>query len=74
MSVLDPIRASSSVYTDSTGKYLVKGYHTTVATTILGRGSGLNMNTPTNQLPSATNVHWSKKWYEIWKKAIKVGD
>ena len=68
----DPTRASSSVYTDSTGRYLVEGHHTTVAATILGKGSSFNMNTPTNQLPSVTNIHWTKKWYEFWKKAIKV--
>lgn len=70
----DPIKASSSVYTDSTGRYLVEGHHTTVANTILGKGSGLNMNTPTNQQPSAKNISWSKNWYEFWKTSIKVGD
>lgn len=68
----DPIKANSSVYTDATGRYLVEGHHTTVAITMLGRGSGLNMNTPTSQLPSAMNVHWTRKWYEVWKKTIKV--
>ncbi len=70
----DPIKVSSSVYTDATGRYLVEGHHTTVATTMLGKGSGLNMNTPTKQVPSATNIHWTKKWYEFWKKSIKVVD
>ena len=68
----DPVRASSSVYVDSTGRYLVEGHHTTVATTMLGRESGFNMNVQTNQLPSVTNVHWKKSWYEFWKKSIKV--
>lgn len=70
----DPVRANSSIYTDSTGRYLVEGHHTTVASTMLGRGSGLNMNTPTKQPPSATNISWSKNWYEFWKTSIKVGD
>lgn len=68
----DSIKASSSVYTDATGRYLVEGHHTTVATTMLGRGSGPNMNIPTQQLPSTTKIHWTKKWYEFWKKSIKV--
>ena len=70
----DSLKASSSIYTDTTGRYIVEGHHTTVATTILGKGSGLNMNTPTNQLPSATNVNWTKKWYQFWKTSIKVVD
>lgn len=74
VSSYDPVRASSSVYVDSTGRYLVEGHHTTVATTMLGRESGFNMNTPTNQLPSAMNIHWKKSWYEFWKKSIKVVD
>lgn len=68
----DPVKASSSVYTDATGRYLVEGHHTTVATTMPGRGTGMNMNIPTQQFPSATNVHWTKKWYEFWKKSIEV--
>ena len=39
-----------------------------------GKGTGLNMNVVTRQLPSATNIHWTKKWYEVWKTAIKVVD
>lgn len=57
----DSIKASSSVYTDATGRYLVEGHHTTVATTMLGRGSGPNMNIPTQQLLSTTKIHWTKK-------------
>lgn len=68
----DPMKAQSSVYTDSTGRYLVEGHHTTVANTMLGKGSGVNMNIPTQQMPSATNVYWTKKWYEFWKTQIKV--
>ncbi len=68
----DPMKAQSSVYTDSTGRYLVEGHHTTVANTMLGKGSGVNMNIPTQQIPSATNVYWTKKWYEFWKTQIKV--
>ena len=68
----DPIKANSSVYTDATGRYLVEGHHTTVATVILGKSSGINMNTPTKQVPSAKNIHWTKKSYEFWKKSIKI--
>lgn len=70
----DPVKARSSVYTDITGRYLIEGYHTTVATTMLGRDSGFNMNISTQQVPSATNIHWSKKWYEFWKRGIRVLD
>lgn len=28
----------------------------------------------TNQLPSATNIYWTKEWYEFGKTAIKVVD
>ena len=68
----DPIKASSSVYKDSTGRYLIEGHHTTVATTMLNKDSGMNMNTPTKQKPLVKDVHWTKKWYEFWKKSIKV--
>lgn len=68
----NPLKASSSVYTDSTGRYLVEGHHTTVAAKILGKESSMNMNVSTPQMPSATNVYWTKKWYEFWKTSIKV--
>ena len=68
----DPIKANSSVYTDATGRYLVEGHHTTVATVILGKSSGINMNTPTKQVHSEKNIHWTKKAYEFWKKSIKI--
>ena len=70
----DPIKAQSSIYTNETGRYVVEGHHTTIATTMLGKSAGVNMNLKTNDLPSVTNVHWSKKWYEFWKKKIKVVD
>lgn len=54
--------------------YIVDGHHTTVATKILGRGTGANMGVPTQQVPSVTDVHWYKHWYEFWKKTIKVVD
>ena len=68
----DPLKAYSSVYTDATGRYLVEGHHTTVATKMLGRDFAVNMNLPTSQPPSVFNVHWTKKWYEFWKTSIKV--
>ncbi|MCI6007319.1 hypothetical protein ACTQ3M_04685 [Oscillospiraceae bacterium LCP25S3_E10] len=64
----DSMNANSSVYADSTGRYLVEGHPTTVATTMLRKESGMNMNTPTNQPTSATNIHWTKEWYEFGKK------
>ena len=68
----DPLKASSSVYRDGNVTYLVEGHHTTVATKMLGKTSSFNMNTPTAQSPSATNVYWTKKWYEFGKKTIKI--
>lgn len=66
------IKAQSSVYSSGGTKYLVDGHHTLVARTMLGKGSGPNMGFPTNQMPSATNIYWSKYWYEFWKTAIKI--
>ena len=68
----DATKAQSSVYTDSTGRYLVEGHHTTVANTILNRGTSMNMNQVSPLPPSTTNVYWSKKPYELWKTAIKI--
>ena len=68
----DPIKAQSSIFTDSTGRYLVEGHHTTVANTILDRGTEINMNQVSSLPPSTTKVHWTKKWYEFWKTALKI--
>ena len=68
----DPTRAYSSVYFDGTNHYLVEGHHTTVAFAMLGRESGLNMNIRSSDPPSATNVYWTKKWYEFWKRTIRI--
>ena len=70
----DSTKAQSSIYNDGTSLYIVDGHHTTVATKILGRGTGANMGVPTQQVPSVTDVHWYKHWYEFWKKTIKVVD
>ena len=74
MEKYDPLKASSRVYTDATGRYLVEGHHTTVATIMLGKNSAINMNIPIDQLPSAMNICCVKKWYEFGKKVIKVID
>ena len=39
---------------------------------MLGRESGLNMNIRSSDPPSATNVYWTKKWYEFWKRTIRI--
>ena len=70
----NPRLAQSSVYKNGNVTYLVEGHHTTVANKMLGKGSSYNMNAPTEQMPSAMNVYWTKKWYEFWKRAIKVLD
>jgi hypothetical protein len=67
----DSGKATSSVFKSADGRFLVEGHHTTVAGTILGR-SGANMGLRTMQAPSATNVFWTKNWWEIGKTAIKV--
>lgn len=68
------LKATSSVYSNGGAHYLVDGHHTTVASTILGKGNCMNMGLPTGQLPSATNVYWAKKWYEFCKTVIKIID
>ena len=68
----DPVMAQSSIYTDSTGRYLVDGHHTTVANIILNRGTGMNMNQASPLPPSTKEVYWVKKWYELGKTAIKI--
>jgi hypothetical protein len=65
-------KAASSVYRDGNITYLVEGHHTTVATEMLGKDPGFNMNMITTQEPSAMNVYWSKNWYEFGKTSIKV--
>ena len=68
----NPTKACSSVYSDGTNRYLVEGHHTTVAFKMLGKDNAINMNTATSDLPSATNVYWTKKWYQFWRKTIKI--
>lgn len=68
----NPTKAYSSVYSDGTNRYLVEGHHTTVAFKMLGKDNAINMNTATSDLPSATNVYWTKKWYQFWRKTIKI--
>ena len=68
----NPSKAYSSVYSDGTNRYLVEGHHTTLAFEMLGKESSINMNTVTSDLPSATNIYWTKKWYQFWKKSIKI--
>ena len=72
-SEFDSTKASSSIYSNGT-RYIVDGHHTTVASTMLGKGTCVNMGVPTSQLPSATNIHWTKKWYEFGKTVIQIVD
>ena len=68
----NPSKAYSSIYSDGANRYIVEGHHTTVAFEMLGKDSAINMNTATSDLPSSTNIYWSKKWYQFWRKTIKV--
>ena len=68
----DSVKAQSSIYSNGGVRYLVDGHHTTVASTILGKGTCVNMGTVTLQLPSATNIYWAKKWYQFGRTVIKV--
>ena len=68
----DSVKAQSSIYSNGGVRYLVDGHHTTVASTILGKGTCVNMGTVTSQLPSATNIYWAKKWYQFGRTVIKV--
>ena len=67
-------KAESSIYSNGSTRILVEGHHTTVASTIFGKGTCLNMGNATSQLPLAYNMHWSKSWYEFGKKVIKILD
>ena len=68
----DSTKAQSSIYSDGRTRYIVDGHHTTIASQMRGQGTGFNMGMSTNMPPSATDIYWTKKWYEIWKKAIKI--
>ena len=68
----NPTKAYSSVYSDGTNRYLIDGHHVTVAFKMLGKENAINMNTATQDLPSTTNVYWTKKWYQFWRKTIKI--
>lgn len=70
----DSSKAQSSIYNDGTTLYVVEGHHTIVASTMLGKGTGMNMGVPTQQIPSSKNIYWSKQWYEFWKTSIKIVD
>ena len=70
----DSIKAQSYVHSNGGTRFLVDGHHTTVASTILGKGTCMNMGVVTSQAPSATNVYWVKKWYEFGKTVIKIID
>ena len=70
----DSVKAQSSVCSIDGTKFLVEGHHTTVASTILGKGTCMNMGVTTSQLPSVTNVYWAKRWYEFGKTVIKIVD
>lgn len=70
----DSVKAQSSIYCNGRTRYLVDGHHTTVASTILGKGTCMNMGNATMQMPSATNIYWSKKWYQIGRRVIQVVD
>lgn len=68
----DSIKAQSSIYSNGGTRYLVEGHHTTVASTILGRGTGPNMGLFSPGAPEIMNVYWSKHWYEFGKTVIKI--
>lgn len=70
----NPLKAQSSVYKNGNISYLVEGHHTTVASTMLGTGTSSYMRAPSMDSPLATNVFWTRKWYEFWKNTIKVLD
>jgi len=68
----DSTKAYSSVAKVGNTRFLVEGHHTTVASTILGKGTGANMGTIVSGLPEVTNVYWVKAWWEFGKTAITV--
>ena len=64
------LQEAGKVFRNGSQRFLVDGHHRMVAQTILGNGNFYTM--PTNTLPSATNIYWSKHWCEFGKTAIKV--
>ena len=68
----DSSKAKSSIYVSGKTRYLVEGHHTTVAATILGRGTCAGMGVTTTQVPSALNVYWYKRWYQFGRTVIKI--
>lgn len=68
----NPSKAHSAIYSNGAGRYLVEGHHTTVASTILGKGSCGSMGSLTTMEPSAFNVYWARRWYQIGRTVIKI--
>ena len=68
----DTSKAKSSVYAVGKTRYLVEGHHTTVAATILGKGTCAGMGVSTTQVPSALNVYWYKRWYQFGRTVIRI--
>ena len=64
------LQGTGEVFRNGSQRFLVDGHHRMAAQTILGNGNFYTM--PTNTLPSATNIYWSKHWWEFGKTAIKV--
>ncbi len=68
----NPSIAYSSVNNDGANRYLVEGHHTTVAFKMLGKDTSPNMNIGTSKAPSTKDVYWTKKWYQLNRKSIKI--
>ena len=64
------LQGTGEIFRTGSQRFLVDGHHRLVAQTILGKGDFYTM--PTNVAPSATNIYWSKHWWEFGKTAIKV--
>ena len=43
-----------------------------MAATLLGKGTCAGMGVTTTQLPSALNVYWYRRWYQLGRTVIKI--
>ena len=64
--------AESWIYFNGSDRYLVEGHHTTVAFEMLQKKPAIGMNAGVKEPPSVTGYYWTKKWYQFWRKTIKI--
>lgn len=68
----DPKRVYSSVYCNGAERYLFDGHHIIVEFKMLGKNTVFGMNEKSYKPPEVTGLYWTKKWYQFWRKTIKI--